>query len=242
MNLEFTVNRVEYKVPEYIDIETFEKAIVWNLDDLQNLKPFVATIVGCPLSVIDKLDEEVLAFITGTCLQKIQVHESPLEHVIGNYNLVSLESISFGEWIDLDTYMSIGPGENLSKIVRILYGIPQDRIADPLHWDANLVWGAVKDLAEWRGQVYKEYDEFFDLGQGEDKSPNAEEDQEEANIQLMWWECCMALADGDFLKIHQVVERPWREALNFLTWKKAQVQKEKLQNLKRKNDIQRRTR
>lgn len=237
MILEFTINRVTYKVPEIIDIDTFEKAIVWNLDDLKNLKPFVATIVGCPLSALDLLDDEVLAFITGTCLQKIQVHGGTIQEHVGESNLIDFDSISFGEWIDLDTYLSIGPGENLSKIIEILYN--SKKVG---HWDSNLVWGAVKALAEWRAGVYREYDEFFELSDTNEGPQPDPEEPSQSNIQLMWWQSIMALTDGDFLKVHKVVERPYREALNYLTWKKAQVQQDKLNNLKRKNDIQRRNR
>jgi hypothetical protein len=118
----------------------------------------------------------------------------------------------------------------------VLYGAKEEAVA---HWNVGKVWGALQEVAKWRAAVYKEYDEFFDLQNQEDDSG----DQElEANIQLMWWESIMALANEDFLKVHQVVERPVREALNFLTWKKAQVQKQKLETLKQKNAVQRRIR
>ena len=144
--------------------------------------------------------------------------------------------MSFGNFVDLDTYLTAGAGTNLSKIVSILYGAKEDKV---LQWNVEKVWGALQAFANWRTSIYKEYDEFFELN---DKEDVGEVEQSEPNIQLMWWESIMALANEDFLKVHQVVERPLREALNFLTWKKAQVQKQKLQNLKAKNDIQRRIR
>ena len=239
MKLEFTIGSETYRVPDYITVETFEKAIVWNLDDLKNLKPFVATIVGCPLYHLTKLDEEVLAFITGTCLSKMQVQDADLLLSIEddtNYNLIDFDEMTFGQFIDIDTYISKGAGTNLSKIVSVLYGAKEDKVKE---WNVAKVWGALREVANWRTNIYKEYDEFFELNDQEDIG---DVEVSEPNIQLMWWESTMALANEDFLKVHQVVERPLREALNFLTWKKAQVQKQKLQNLKAKNDIQRRTR
>ena len=238
MKLEFNIGANQYKVPDYIDVATFEKAIVWNLEDLKNLKPFVATIIGCPLSDLNKLEDEVLAFITGTCLQKIQVVGAETNTTVNDHNLIDFETMTFGQWVDFDTYISLGAGENLSKLVAILYNTEAGRVQ---HWNTSDIWGAVQEASQWRVGVYREYDEFFELSEKEEiEGKDAEATK--PNIQLMWWESIMALADGDFMKIHQVVERPYREALNYLTWKKAQVQKEKLEILKRKNDLQRRTR
>lgn len=233
MELQFNIDGVEYQVPQFITVGCFEKSIVWNLEDPKNLKPFVATIVGCPISHLSRLEEEVLAFITGVCIQRLQVNGSELETQIGDYRLRDFESFTFGNFIDLDSYMSHSVGQNLGDIVKILYGVDTDEVYD---WDVAKVWSAVQAVAKWRQGVYTQYEEFFGLADV-DKSDDVED--VEANIPLMWYEAIMALAGSEFMKIHQVVERPYRECLNYLTWKKAQVQKEKLQNLKRKNDLQR---
>lgn len=240
MKLEFTIGTETYRVPDYISIETFQKAVVWNIEDLKNLKPFVATIIGCPMYHLDKLDEEVLAFITGTCLSKMNMQQSDLLLTIEDqetyYNLMDFDEMTFGQFIDIDTYISKGAALNLSKIVSVLYGVNE---RECLQWNVEKVWAALQAVAQWRISIYKEYDEFFEL---EDNEDVGEVEESEPNIQLMWWESTMALANEDFLKVHQVVERPLREAMNFLTWKKAKVQKEKLEILKRKNAIQRSSR
>ena len=145
--------------------------------------------------------------------------------------------MTFSQFVDLDTFTSKGVQNNVINIAKILYNCSRDQIKrEPV----EMVWGAIVEYTKWREQVYREYDEFFELSNQEGPQLS-EEQKQDTNIQLMWWEAIMALASEDFLKIHQVVERPWREALNYLTWKKAQVQKEKLQQLKAKNDLQRRT-
>lgn len=237
MKLEFTILDKTYYVPQHISLECFEKAIVWNLDDLKNLKPFVATIMECPLSSINKLDEEVLAFITGVCLQRFQLINQPVNFNVLEHTLIDFDEMTFSQFVDLDTFTSKGVQNNVINIAKILYNCSRDGIKrEPV----EMVWGAIVEYTKWREQVYREYDEFFELSNQEGPQLS-EEQKQDTNIQLMWWEAIMALANEDFLKIHQVVERPWREALNYLTWKKAQVQKEKLQQLKAKNDLQRRT-
>ena len=209
MELQFTIEDITYKVPSHISLECFAKAIVWNLDDLNNLKPFVATIMECPLSTINKLDEEVLAFITGVCLQRFQLNNQPVNSSVLDHTLIDFEEITFAQYIDLDTFISGGVGNNVIDIASVLYNCNREEIKSvPI----ETVWGAVVEYTKWREGTYKEYDEFFEL-EGQKEGPQPEMDGEEANIQLMWWEAIMALANEDFLKIHQVVERPWREAL-----------------------------
>jgi hypothetical protein len=237
MELQFTIADQTYKVPQYISVECFARAIVWNLDDLNNLKPFVATIMDAPLSAVHQLDPEVLAFITGVCLQRFQLGNQEMKHHCLGHNLIDFDDMTFSQFVDLDTFISKGIANNIIEIGAILYDAPRNTIKRAPIED---IWGAVLAVSKWREQCYKEYDEFFELEENRE-GPQPPSEGAEANIQLMWWEAIMALANEDFLKIHQVVERPWREALNYLTWKKAQVQKQKLQNLKAKNDLSRRT-
>lgn len=236
MELQFKIDDKEWSVPEYIDVKTFERAIVWDLEDLNNLKPFVASIIGCPIAHLNRLDEEVLAFITGVCLQRIQIQESKLCNKIGLCPLKDFETYTFGNFIDLDMLLSQSAGQNLSKLAALLYDTDEITASG---WDVRDVWGAVREAAVWRQWIYTQYEEFFELS---DKTSDEEVEPQEANVSLMWYNAIIALADEDFLKIHQVVERPYKEALNYLTWKKAKAQREKLETLKRKNDLQRRIR
>ena len=102
MKLEFTILDKTYSVPKHITLETFEKAIVWNIEDLNNLKPFVATIMECPLSSINQLDEEVLAFITGVCLQRFQLINQPVNLSVLEHTLIDFEDMTFSQFVDLD--------------------------------------------------------------------------------------------------------------------------------------------
>ena len=58
----------------------------------------------------------------------------------------------------------------------------------------------------------------------------------------MWYEAILMLADHQFLNIGLVTARPYKEALNFLTWKKNEIAKQQLEQVKRKYDLQKRSR
>lgn len=234
MDLSFTIADETYEAPETITLELFEKAIAWDIGEIKNIKPFVATLLECPIHRLNLIDEDVFYFISGVLIFKMDVSDSECQPTIGEYKLKDWEHFTFGEWVDLDTYISKSATQNVTKIASILYEAPIEVCKE---WDIQQVWGAIVECGKWRMSVYREYDEFFELSEATNDDKEAGKD---ANVQLMWYQSIVVLANEDFLKIHQVVERPYREALNFLTWKKSQVQKQKLETLKRKNDLQRR--
>lgn len=232
MEVNFTIADREYEVPEVITVDRFEKAMAWDLQDLKNIKPFVATLIDCELHDLNLLDEEVFHIISGVCISRIHVSDCKMEQRLGLFQVRDWDSFTFGEWVDIDTFMAMGVTQNVSRIASILYGMPEETIKK---MDIKRVWGSIIEASKWREAIYREYDEFFEIGDSSGESDG------KANVQLMWYNSIIVLADEDFLKIHQVVERPYKEALNFLTWKKAKLQKEQLENLRRKNEIQRRT-
>lgn len=234
MQVKFTINDKEWEIPDHVTLKKFERAIVWDIEDLKNLKPFVAAILDIPIKDLDKLDEDVFHFLTGVLLYRIDISQCEPNWELNGYSLIDPDNFTFGQWIDLDTFISFSATQNVSKIAAILYDAPIDEVEQ---WDIKEVWGAIQMVGKWREGVYKEYDEFFELSDVE-VDP---EESKNSNIQLMWYGATLILADNRFIDIHRVVERPWREALNFLTWKKDQVQKQKLELLKKKHDIQRRT-
>ena len=115
MELQFTIADQTYKVPQYISVECFARAVVWNLDDLNNLKPFVATIMDAPLSAMHQLDPEVLAFITGVCLQRFQLGDQEMKHHCLGHNLIEFDDMTFSQFVDLDTFISKGIANNITR-------------------------------------------------------------------------------------------------------------------------------
>lgn len=235
MELSFSIGPNTYEVPQHISVGVFSRAIVWDIEQEKNIDPFVATIIGCPIGALHKLDAEIYEFIKGVCLQRTQITQGEYHEAIDGYELQYFDKFTFANFMDLDVYISKGVGQNLPHIVSMIYNVPVEVCET---WDCQKVWKAVETVANWRKNVYREYEEFFELADQQEAS----EEAKESNLALMWFEATIALADEDFYKIHQVVERPYRECLNYLTWKKAKYQKEKLENLRRKNDIQRSTR
>lgn len=233
MEVKFTVGSQEYTMPDYVSLELFSRATAWDLKDEKNVIPFVATIFECPLVDVSRLDEEVFGFIAGISIERMTLEGREVQEEIEGHKLIRFDEFTFGQWVDIDTYMASGITQNAVQLASIIYGANADVCAN---WDIRLAGPAIIELSKWRARVYKEYDEFFEIGDGE---VNGDSEPSSVNIGYMWYEAIMVLADDDFLKIHEVVERPYKEALNYLTWKKSKVEKQKLEILKQKNKLRR---
>jgi hypothetical protein len=235
MEFSFQIGDQNYEVPAIIDIAAFERAMAWDITDIQNHKPFVASITACPIHVLNRLDNITFEVVLAICMSRLPIEEGEVNFTLGVYPIKKFEDFTFGDFIDLDILIADGLTKHVIEIVSKLYGMPEEHAATI---DINKVWSTLIALTKWREAQYREYDEFFNLSQ------SVEQDGPEMtinNLQLMWYEAVLVLADSHFLNIQHVVERPYKEALNYLTWKKNQVAQQQLANVKKKYDLQKRT-
>ena len=236
MEFSFTIGTQEYTVPEVITTELFQSAMAWNIEDSKNLKPFVSVMADCPLHQINLLDDATFEVILAICVTRIDFSDTELRRNIGAYQLLDFHSMNFGQFVDIDMLISDGMAKHVIELTQKLYGMPESVAANvPI----KNVWNALVAATEWRQDTYRDYDEFFEISDNrgdEDVVVSLE------GIQLMWYNAVLVLAEKQFLNIQHVVERPYKEALNFLTWKKNEASKMQLEQLKKKNDLQRRTR
>lgn len=236
MEFSFTIGTNEYTVPEVVTVELFQRAIAWDIEDKKNHKPFISALTDCPIQDLNALDEETLNVVLAVCVSRIDFEDTELRHNIGSYQLLKLDDMTFGQFVDIDILIADGLTKHVIELTQKLYGVNESTAASI---DIKMVWKAMLLASDWRQSVYREHDEFFELKDSEDSSDVVITIN---NLQLMWYNAILVLAEQKFLNIQHVTERPYKEALNFLTWKKNEASKAQLEQLKRKNDLQRRTR
>lgn len=236
MDFSFQIGDDTYEVPSVLTAKTFQQALAWDIEDTKNHKPFVSAITDCPLQHLALLDDTVFEVLLAMCVMKLPQQTGHINRQQGVYTLKDFDSLSFGDFVDIDIYIADGLTGHVVDLIVKLYNMPVD-VAEAT--DITRVWATLIELTKWRELVYKEHDEFFELSASKDT-----EVQESTinNLQLMWYEAVLALAEHQFLNIQHVVERPYKEALNFLTWKKNEIAKQQLEQVKRKYDLQKRSR
>lgn len=236
MEFSFTIGTNEYTVPEVVTVELFQRAISWNIEDKKNHKPFVSVMTDCPIQDLNALDEEIFNVVLAVCVSRMNFEDTELRHNIGGFRLLDFTTMTFGQFVDIDILIADGMTKHTVELVHRLYGINENAAASK---DVREVWKALVAAADFRQSVYIEHNEFFDIDSSQE---NDDIEISINNLQLMWYNAILVLAEQKFLNIQHVVERPYKEALNFLTWKKNEASKAQLEQLKKKNDLQRRTR
>jgi hypothetical protein len=234
MEFSFQIGPNKWEVPNELDAQTFQSAMAWDIEDAKNLKPFVSAISNCPIKELNLLDDDTFNLIFAYCVSLLPADET-LNKQNGVYALKDFDAFTLGDFVDIDLYIADGLTKHVVDLVTKLYDMP---IGTAAHISIKRVWAALVAVAKWRELVYKEHDEFFEIKGNQD----ANEKIEIHNIQLMWYEAILMLADHQFLNIGLVTARPYKEALNFLTWKKNEIAKQQLEQVKRKYDLQKRSR
>lgn len=232
MNVSFKIGEEIFSVPEFISLSMFERAIAWDITDVKNHKPFVATITDCPIALLNLMDTDTFNLVLGVCVSLIDVTELEVYNTLGFFSLKNFDEFTFGDFIDIDIMVADGLTGHATEIASKIYDMPYNQMAEI---DVKKVFPSLIAMSKFRERVYKEYDEFFDLGTRNEANDDIE--MSINNLQLMWYEAVLVLADHHFLNIQHVVERPYKEALNFLTWKKNEIAKQQLENVKRKYTI-----
>ena len=136
-------------------------------------------------------------------------------------------TITFGEWIDLDIYLNWGADKHIEEILQLLS--PKTTMADEALW-------VLEKYSTWRLFIYKQYSRLFGLDEVSEGSEGQARD-----IAKSWYEVIISLAKEDILNIDAVTEQPLKKALNFMAYKKEKQLEEQQRQLKerRKNDLQR---
>jgi hypothetical protein len=130
-----------------------------------------------------------------------------------------LDDMTFGDFIDLDIFMYDGAVKSLHQIIEKF--TDKDRT---LEMPAALK--ALQQISNWRKQVYRNFEGL--LSDGEVYDNEIEEEQEESQApdpRRIWYSVLVNLAQEDILKMETITQQPFRNALNFMSWRKEDNQR-----------------
>jgi len=222
MKFSFKINDKEYGVPEKYTVDQWIKLSKWQLKDKEDWVYIIAQATGAPLrelQEIEETNEELFSFMISIVFSAFGEVSGPLQKTIGKYKLMNLEEMTIGNFIDLDIYAS--DGNNFDKLIAKLYDMPVEEVKKQV---IDLVMPTAQYYFNWRRSVYKNYATLFDYNE----EMEGETRETGMSPAYAWYETVMVLCDGKFNNISAAVVRPFREAFNYLSWKKTKVNEEKM--------------
>ena len=215
--VKFTIQDTTYEITERFTVAQWKAMMRWDFEHKPHWPRIISAATGAPLEYLEETVEESLelgiVFIATVINQRRETE-------IKDFN-----TITFGEWIDLDIYLNYGADKHIEDILGILS--PKTTMADEALW-------VLEKYSTWRLFIYKQYTRLFGLDE-----PSEGSEGQATNIAKSWYEVIISLANEDLLNIDAVTEQPLKKALNFMAYKKEKQLEELQRQLKerRKNDI-----
>ena len=215
--IKVNVNKTKWNIPERITIKEWVALQKWDVTNSLHYPYIINEVIQIPLEDLKDAEEDSLqlfiGFLIGAINKRTLVHQ------------VDFNKLTFGEFVDLDCYMSLGIEKHIDDVLEIL------EVDTP--WSDEAL-ATIDQYIKWRNTVYKQYKNLFGLDD-QDFEQDAEESAKAFNpkeVSRGWYTVIVDLAQNDVLKMDAIAEEPLQKILTFLQMKKEKVEKEALQTRK----------
>jgi len=225
----------EYSIPDYYTLGQWAKMNQWDMRDPNDWPFLMADALGignpAPLMQMKIEDEIKFNFALSIVLSALDLKPKDLEPEIDGYKMMKLDEITLGTWVDLDVLAS--ENKNQDKLFAKLYDMPLETAKEiPI----TRALPALKMYSDWRRSIYRSYSALFDY-----KDINEGEDLSLGNKSMTpahaWYETIMVLCSGNFRDLEYAIQRPFKEAFNYLAWKKTKMLEEQMELNKQKQKM-----
>jgi hypothetical protein len=204
----------EYELPVNLTLDKWIELNKWQL----SAERLISVAMGIPLDEVDVIPEETKQLAVALIIAIMNPDWTPVKTEVKGGTLVDFNTISLGKFIDLDIYLATYT-KDIKEIVKVLYGI--EDTDDLILSD---VFSAIKSFIQWRILLYKQYSNLFN--DGGDNEEVVEDNHIKINPAHSWMDITMTLADGNFLAMDEVLNKPVIQAFNWLAWNKDRIKKE----------------
>ena len=221
--VKININGKSYAIPQRLTIDHYNSLINFDWEDPKYYPMIVSQLVDAPLPQLAKAEPQQLTLGIVFAVKAMNERRE--------VEMLNLDEITFGQFIDLDVYLTIGLDKHFRDIAKIL--CPLAKFSDEVMW-------AIEKYVQFRTFTYRQYKVLFGLTDAD--IYDAEPDEiKKTQIAKSWYSIIVNIAKEDILNIDRVTEQPLKKALNFMALQKEKAVEENLrkQKLKREYDLQR---
>ena len=205
------INDKAVVIPERFTVSEWVELQQLGFDSSQQWPLILEKVTGVDALQFKEADEEAVELF----MSFISVAMNERKAV----ELPDFNGINFGQFVDLDCYISLGIEKHLQIMLDVL------EVDTP--WAPNALY-IIESYIKWRTSIYRKYKDLFGL-KDTDFQPGAEGDAEDFNpmdVSRNWYTIIVELAGEDILKMDRVTEEPLEKVLTFLQIKKEKALKE----------------
>tara|TARA_R110000787_G_scaffold40432_1_gene100488 strand:+ start:35 stop:691 length:657 start_codon:yes stop_codon:yes gene_type:complete len=207
MAIKVRVGTVHMSMPERVTIDEWQALQTWDVTNEKHHPYIIHNLMGIDLDDLKAAEQKSLDLFIGFIVSAINKRTPK--------HLPDFTKLTFGEFVDLDCFLSLGTEKYIPEMMEIL-GV------DTIWADEALQ--VIEQYIMWRGTIYKQYAQLFGLDGPKVEYPDDEFDPKE--VSRGWYNVIVELANDDILKIDKVTAEPLHKTLTFLQIKKEKVIKE----------------
>ena len=224
--VKININDKQFAIPQRLTINQYNSLLSFDWEDPKYYPMIVSQLINAPLPLLAKADPKSLALGIVFAVKAMNERKE--------VDMLNLDEITFGEFIDLDVYLTIGIEKHFKDIAKIL--CPKAEFSDEVMW-------AIEKYVAFRTFTYRQYKILF--GITDHDIYDAEPDEiKKTQIAKSWYNIIVNIAKENILYIDRVTEQPLKKALNFMALQKEKAVEENLkkQQQQRRYDLQRNSR
>jgi hypothetical protein len=220
--MKLVIQENEYEIPNDLTIDKWCDLMNWGfIDDNQDM--IISIALDIPIKdcqIIPTETKRIATTIINTLMNPPIVKRNELK--------INLNEITFGDFVDMEVYISNGIHKNIKPVMKILFDFQYN---DEVY--ITDIWDGLIKYFNFRNSIFNRYKKLFNI----DDEPEVDEDKEKTPVEYIWWEIMMILADGKFLNIDQVVKKPLIQSLNYISWNKDKNTKELNRIKQQRNEL-----
>ena len=221
--VKLTISGKAYKLPERLSVVEWQRLLKFNFESVEDWPKIMGALLETDTEQFKKATVESLTLAIAFI---IAMMNSRAEAQIKDFT-----TITFGEFVDLDIWVSSGIEKHVDDMLAILN--------PDAYWADEALW-SIDQYQRFRVHMYRQYSGLFGLNdpQMDDEDPEAVDPNK---IARGWYKIIVDLADNDVLKIDAITDQPLKKILNFMSLRKEKQQEENFKQLqqKRQHDLSR---
>jgi len=218
------INDTTFEIPDRLSLDQYEMLLSFDWKDEKYYPLIVSKLTGAPADQMSQAPEKALVLAMSLIIELMNRRTE--------VDMLDLTNITFGQFVDLDVWLTMGLDKNFKQICNIL--CPSAYYSDEAMW-------AVEKFAEFRIFTYRQYKVLFGLSdyEIEDAIEKGDVPKDKLHVARSWYRVIVTLAGDDLLNIDAVTEEPLKKALNFMSYQKERVleAQEKERQSRRKYDL-----
>ena len=200
-----------WAIPTRVTVEEWQSLQQWEIENQAHWPWIIASISSYSAQDFNGAPQDSMQLFIGFIIAATNRRTLKVQP--------DFNELDFGQFVDLDCFLSLGVEKNIQKILEIL-GVDTP-------W-ADEALAVIDQYIKWRTTVYKQYSDLFGLN-SKDGLPDDGEMYDPKEVSRGWYLVICELTNWDVLKMDQVTDQPLHQILTYLQIKKEKDTKEAME-------------